>query len=89
MEYGPRALGHRSILADPRLAEMKDRVNAVVKFREGFRPFAPSVVEEHAARFFEAPFHALFMTFTFDVGRDAMTKIPAVTHIDGTAGFRS
>ncbi len=85
MEYGPRALGHRSILADPRLPEMKDRVNAVVKFREGFRPFAPSVREEYAVDYFESPFHSPFMTFTFDVRHDARSKIPAVTHVDGTA----
>jgi carbamoyltransferase len=85
LEYGPRALGHRSILADPRLADMKDRVNAVVKFREGFRPFAPSVAEEHAADYFEAPFHAPFMTFTFNVRPEARALIPAVTHVDGTA----
>jgi carbamoyltransferase len=85
MEYGPRALGHRSILADPRLATMKDRVNAVVKFREGFRPFAPSVVEEHAATYFLDAFHSPFMTFTFDVSPGVADTIPAVTHVDGTA----
>jgi carbamoyltransferase len=85
MEYGPRALGHRSILADPRLADMKDRVNAVVKFREGFRPFAPSVIEERAGDFFKSPFHAPFMTFTFDVRDEHLSTIPAVTHVDGTA----
>lgn len=85
MEYGPRALGHRSILANPCLAEMKDRVNAVVKFREGFRPFAPSVVEEHASDYLERSFHAPFMTFTFNVPSHIQPKIPAVTHVDGTA----
>jgi carbamoyltransferase len=64
MEYGARALGHRSILADPRIAEMKDRVNAVVKFREGFRPFAPSVAEEAANQFFVNGHAAPYMTFT-------------------------
>jgi carbamoyltransferase len=85
MEYGARALGHRSILADPKLEEMKDRVNAVVKFREGFRPFAPSAAEEHAGEYFEKIFYAPFMTFTFDVKPDMKAKIPAVTHVDGTA----
>jgi carbamoyltransferase len=85
MEYGARALGHRSILADPRIAEMKDRVNAVVKFREGFRPFAPSVVEEEAGRFFANSRSAPFMTFTFDVPERARDMIPAVTHADNTA----
>jgi carbamoyltransferase len=85
MEYGARALGHRSILADPRIAEMKDRVNAVVKFREGFRPFAPSVIEEDAGRFFARSRPAPFMTFTFDVPEAARAQIPAVTHADNTA----
>jgi len=85
MEYGARALGHRSILADPRIAEMKSRVNAVVKFREGFRPFAPSVTLEAAGEFFEKPCDSPFMTRTFDVKGAAREKIPAVTHADGTA----
>ncbi|MCC7518858.1 MAG: carbamoyl transferase [Verrucomicrobiae bacterium] len=85
MEYGARALGHRSILADPRLAEMKDRVNAVVKFREGFRPFAPSVPLESAGNFFEKPVESPFMTRTFGVRTEARPRIPAVTHADNTA----
>ena len=85
MEYGARALGHRSILADPGRAEMKDRVNRVVKFREGFRPFAPSVAEEAAGEFFAQTFPAPFMTFVFDVRPEAKQRIPAVTHVDGTA----
>jgi carbamoyltransferase len=85
MEYGARALGHRSILADPRIEEMKSRVNAVVKFREGFRPFAPSVVEANASAYFENVYDSPFMTSTFTVRPDAREKIPAVTHADGTA----
>jgi carbamoyltransferase len=85
MEYGARALGHRSIVADPRIAAMKDRVNAVVKFREGFRPFAPSVVEASAPEYFENVYDSPFMTATFTVRPDARDKIPAVTHADGTA----
>jgi carbamoyltransferase len=85
MEYGPRALGQRSILADPRRVEMKDRVNAVVKFREGFRPFAPSATLEGAPAWFERVFESPFMTVTFDVKRDRRDSIPAVTHVDGTA----
>jgi carbamoyltransferase len=85
MEYGARALGHRSILADPRLAEMKERVNAVVKFREGFRPFAPSVLLERAGDYFEKPVESPFMTRTFGVRTEARAKIPAVTHADHTA----
>lgn len=85
MEYGARALGHRSILADPRIASMKDRVNRVVKFREGFRPFAPSVVRERAEDFFEKIYDCPFMTATFNVRPPARKTIPAVTHVDGTA----
>jgi carbamoyltransferase len=89
MEYGARALGHRSILADPRIAEMKDRVNAVVKFREGFRPFAPSVIEEEAGRFFAKSRRSPFMTCTFDVLEGARGQIPAVTHADNTARIQT
>src|SRR5262245_37060624 len=85
MEYGARALGHHSILADPRIAEMKDRVNAVVKFREGFRSFAPSVAEEAANQFFVNGHAAPYMTFTFNVRQDMGATIPAVTHVNGTA----
>jgi carbamoyltransferase len=64
---------------------MKDRVNAVVKFREGFYPFAPSVAEEAANQFFVNGHAAPYMTFTFDVRQDMGATIPAVTHVDGTA----
>jgi carbamoyltransferase len=85
MEFGPRALGNRSILADPRTPEMKDRVNESVKFREGWRPFAPACLEEHAAAYFKGCGEAPFMTFTFDVVPNKVAEIPAVTHADGTA----
>jgi carbamoyltransferase len=85
MEYGARALGHRSILADPRSPEMKDRVNAVVKFREGFRPFAPSVAIEHAPSYFKNISEVPFMTSTYSVHPEAQKKIQAVTHVDGSA----
>ena len=86
-EWGPRALGHRSILADPRRADMKDRVNSAVKLREGFRPFAPAVLTEHARDWFdlrgvgESP----FMLFAVPVHEAKRGRIPAVTHVDGTA----
>lgn len=85
MEYGARALGQRSILADPRIASMKDRVNAVVKFREGFRPFAPSALRDRADEYFEKIYDCPFMTSTFTVRPSVREKIPAVTHVDGTA----
>jgi carbamoyltransferase len=90
-EFGPRALGNRSILADPRRANNKDLINQIVKNREWYRPFAPSVLEEYAGQFFEVPDCSLpaYMTFTVPV-RDAMrAKLAAVTHIDGTARIQT
>jgi len=84
-EYGPRALGQRSILADPRDVRIRDRVNAAVKFRESWRPFAPSVLEEHAGEFFEGCSDSPFMIVTFKARHDALARIPAVIHVDGTA----
>ncbi|MFH0930453.1 MAG: carbamoyltransferase C-terminal domain-containing protein, partial [Candidatus Zixiibacteriota bacterium] len=86
MEFGPRALGNRSILADPRRAENKDRVNQKVKYREGFRPFAPSIIWEKAKDFFEIDRHSPFMLLTFQV---KSKEIPAVTHIDGSARLQT
>ncbi|MET9499464.1 carbamoyltransferase C-terminal domain-containing protein [Streptomyces sp. NPDC006552] len=87
-EFGPRALGHRSILADPRLAENRDRVNAKIKKREGFRPFAPAVLQERAGSVFDltstkAPLD--FMSFVVGVQPEWRDRLPAVTHVDGTA----
>ena len=82
---GPRALGNRSILADPRRAEMKDRVNARVKHREGFRPFAPSVLAERAGEYFEGCRESPYMILNFVVRPEKRGMIPAVTHVDGTA----
>ncbi len=84
-EFGPRALGARSILADPTRADMKDRVNSVVKHREGFRPFAPSCTEERAAEFFEGCGESPFMLFVHKVVPDKRALLPAITHVDGTA----
>ena len=83
-EFGPRALGHRSILADPRTREMMDRVNGAVKGREPFRPFAPSVLEEHAAAWFDGPCTP-FMTTVVPVRHERRGTIASVTHVDGTA----
>ena len=85
MEWGPRALGARSLLADPRLADIKDRINRIIKKREPFRPFAPSVAEEHAAEFFEGYQPSPFMLFTFPVRAEKRALVPAITHTDGTA----
>jgi carbamoyltransferase len=85
MEFGPRALGNRSILADPRTVEMRDRVNECVKFREGWRPFAPSTLAESASEYFEGCTDAPFMILTFDVVPEKRNVIAAVTHADNTA----
>ncbi len=85
MEFGPRALGNRSILADPTRADMKDLVNTYVKFREEFRPFAPSVLAERAPEYFEGCTDSPFMLFVYPVRPDKQAEVPAITHIDGTA----
>lgn len=83
-EFGQRALGARSILADPRRTEMKDIINAKVKFREAFRPFASSVQEERLSEFFHGTLPCPFMTQVYRVRDGARNLIPAVTHADGT-----
>jgi len=93
-EWGPRALGNRSILADPRRTEMKDIVNVKIKFREPFRPFAPSVLSEKAEDYFvlaEPPRHypARFMLYVVDVKEDKRETIPAITHVDGTGRLQT
>lgn len=85
MEFGPRALGSRSILADPTLPNTQDRINARVKFREDFRPFAPSVIEDRAHEFFDGCASSPFMLFVYRVRPEMRGRIPAVTHVDGTA----
>jgi carbamoyltransferase len=87
MEFGPRALGHRSILADPGRPEMRDRINAMVKMREAFRPFAPAVTLEQVHQWFEvAPMTELpYMIMTVDVRRPYRAELPAITHVNGSA----
>jgi carbamoyltransferase len=94
MEWGPRALGQRSILADPRRADMKDIVNVKIKFREPYRPFAPSVLAERAGEFFalrDAPRHypARFMLYVVDVLPGKAPVVPATTHVDGSARLQT
>jgi carbamoyltransferase len=84
MEIGPRALGNRSILADPRRAEMKDILNSKVKHREGFRPFAPSVLEDEVGNYFESSTPSPYMILVYVVKPDKRPVIPAITHVDGT-----
>jgi carbamoyltransferase len=89
LEFGPRALGHRSILAAPHDAAMRDRLNRDIKYREEFRPFAPVVLAAHADRFFELPPGGArlgrFMSGVFPVRREWRDRLAAVTHVDGTA----
>src|SRR5207302_3617479 len=87
MEWGPRALGNRSILADARRDDMKDIVNHAVKLREGFRPFAPACLAEEAASWFDMTGlkDSPYMLFVMPVKDDKRAKIPAVTHVDGSA----
>ncbi|HBE43950.1 MAG TPA: carbamoyl transferase [Deltaproteobacteria bacterium] len=84
-EIGPRALGHRSILCDARKPEMKDILNAKVKHREAFRPFAPSVLLELAPQYFDLNCESPYMLLVAEVRRDKRSIVPAITHVDGTA----
>jgi carbamoyltransferase len=87
MEFGPRALGHRSILADPGHPQMRDRINAMVKMREAFRPFAPAVSLEQVQDWFDVPrgFELPYMIMTADVRQQYRAALPAVTHVNGSA----
>jgi carbamoyltransferase len=85
MEFGPRALGSRSILADPRDPEMNAKVNNAVKFREWWRPFAPSFKKEAAPEYLESAYDSPFMILTAQVRPEKRSVIPSVTHVDGSA----
>ena len=87
MEWGPRALGNRSILADPRNAEMKYILNEKIKHRESFRPFAPCILEEHLSEYFDIDIPSPYMLFVAPVKKPE--KIPAVTHVDGTSRLQT
>lgn len=84
MEYGPRALGNRSILIDPQLEDAKDRVNSQVKFRDSWRPFAPSILHSAIDEYLVEPIPDPFMITSYDVREEKRTEIPSVTHVDGT-----
>jgi carbamoyltransferase len=88
MEFGPRALGGRSILADPRDAKMRDTLNMKIKFREGFRPFAPSVLADKASEWFEIDCDSPYMLLVAQV-REGRRVIPSVTHVDGSARLQT
>ena len=87
MEWGPRALGCRSILADPRKSEMKDILNKKIKHRESFRPFAPSILEEYVSEYFEIDRISPYMIMVVPVKKPS--EIPAVTHVDGTSRLQT
>lgn len=89
MEWGPRALGNRSILCDPRRADMKAILNAKIKRRESFRPFAPSVLEENVSEWFEEDDAVPFMMQVFQIREEKRGKIPAVTHVDGSGRLQT
>jgi carbamoyltransferase len=93
-EWGPRALGARSIIADPRKPEMKEKLNSTIKFREAFRPFAPSVTVEAANTFFDIPeaerhYPARFMLFVAPVREEKRSVLPAITHEDGSGRLQT
>lgn len=89
MEWGPRALGNRSILGDPRRSDMKDILNLKIKRRESFRPFAPSILREHVQEWFEDDDDVPFMMKVFPIKADKRELIPAVTHVDGSGRLQT
>lgn len=88
-EFGPRALGARSILADPRRNDAKDLLNAKIKRRESFRPFAPSILEDYVGEYFEKNDLVPFMEKVFPIKKEKQASIPAVTHVDGSGRLQS
>jgi carbamoyltransferase len=89
MEWGARALGNRSILADPRRADMRDVINTRIKFRERFRPFAPSILEEAIGEYFVGAVPDPFMLHVYPIRADKRAMVPAITHVDGTGRLQS
>ncbi|HEY5604711.1 MAG TPA: carbamoyltransferase C-terminal domain-containing protein, partial [Gammaproteobacteria bacterium] len=89
MEWGPRALGNRSILGDPRRADMKDILNLKIKRRESFRPFAPSILREQVPEWFEEDDDVPFMMKVFQIRAEKRAEIPAVTHVDGSGRLQT
>jgi carbamoyltransferase len=89
MEFGPRALGNRSILADPRRKDMKEILNSRIKYREPFRPFCPSILAEHTADYFEMSYPSPFMVMAYKIKPEKRGEIPAVTHGDGTGRLQT
>ena len=89
MEWGPRALGNRSIVCDPRRPDMKDILNLKIKRRESFRPFAPSILREDVDSWFEENDDVPFMTQVFQIKKEKRNQIPAITHVDGSGRLQT
>jgi carbamoyltransferase len=89
MEFGPRALGNRSIVVDPRRHDMKDILNARIKHREAFRPFAPSILAEAAGDWFEQDYPSPFMVLVYKTRPEKREEIPAVNHVDDTGRLQT
>ena len=89
MEFGPRALGNRSILADPRNPKMKDIINSKIKRRESFRPFAPAILKQHLSDWYDSDYDSPYMSSLANIKKNKAEMIPAVTHIDGTARLQT
>ena len=89
MESGNRALGNRSILADPRDPDMKNKINKLVKHRERYRPFAPSVLEEYQDEYFESSHPSIFMQMVHMIREEKREILPAVTHVDGSGRLQT
>ena len=89
MEFGPRALGNRSILADPRRKDMKEILNSRIKYREPFRPFCPSILSERVGEYFETDYPSPFMVMAYKIKPEQRERIPAVTHGDGTGRLQT
>jgi carbamoyltransferase len=89
MEFGPRALGNRSIVVDPRRADMKNVLNARIKHREPFRPFAPSILAEATGEWFEQDYPSPFMVLVYKTRPEKRSEIPAVSHVDDTGRLQT
>src|SRR5205814_10510331 len=89
MEWGPRALGNRSIVCDPRRADMKNILNVKIKRRESFRPFAPSILREAVGEWFETDYDVPFMLQVYQIREEKRAQIPAVTHVNGSGRLQS
>jgi len=89
MEFGPRALGNRSILADPRRPDVKETLNVRIKFREPFRPFCPSILREAAADWFTIDYDSPFMVMAFPIREEKRPLVPSVVHADGTGRLQT